>query len=117
MNKRSSVSFSLQRGQGEDTCPSFNLGVGFCLLKTDQSASNNESIKLVLIGDGNIKKDLLDRYGAQDNIKFFDSKSKSHIVFYQKLFDLGYFCLDDKQLFDYGISPNKLYEYCYNAVP
>ena len=77
---------------------------------------NNSNIKLILIGTGNIKNILVEKYIKVENIHFFDPKPRESIHLYQKLFNIAYWCLDDKPIFNYGLSPNKLYEYCYRNL-
>ena len=74
-------------------------------------------IKLVLIGNGNVKSKLQEITQHASNIFFFDSKPKNEMRAFQHCFDVGYLGVKKLAIYSYGLSPNKMYEYMYNKLP
>ena len=71
---------------------------------------NNYPIKLILIGDGPNKKDLIKKSKDQLNIIFKDPVSKKKIPLILSEADGILISLKKVSLFKYGVSPNKLYD-------
>lgn len=77
----------------------------------------NKEILFVIVGDGKEKKSLVKKYDSLDNILFIDSIPKQQVQSMLKLFDVCYIGLKQENLFKYGVSPNKLFDYMYSAKP
>ena len=67
-------------------------------------------IEIILIGDGPEKKDLIFQAKDLDNVLFKNPISKKHIPEILAKSDSVLISLGDVKLFQYGISPNKLYD-------
>ncbi|WP_297442335.1 glycosyltransferase family 4 protein [Sulfurimonas sp.] len=77
----------------------------------------NKEILFVIVGDGQEKQNLMKRYLNAVNILFIDSIPKKQVQSMLGLFDACYIGLQKENLFKYGVSPNKLYDYMYSAKP
>jgi len=76
-----------------------------------------EDILFVIVGNGKEKENLVKKYGDLKNVLFLDSIKKSQVQSMLKLFDACYIGLKKENLFKYGVSPNKLFDYMYSAKP
>lgn len=79
----------------------------------------HKDILFVLVGEGDKKielQDLSNKYQL-DNILFLPAIPKVQIQSLLSLFDVCYIELQNKELFKYGISPNKIFDYMYAAKP
>jgi glycosyltransferase involved in cell wall biosynthesis len=76
-----------------------------------------QEILLVIVGDGPQKKELQERYKNSLNILFVDPIPKIQVQSILHLFNGCYIGLKKEKLFQYGVSPNKLYDYMYSAKP
>lgn len=81
--------------------------------------SGREDIHLTLIGDGPIKPQLMEqaRKWELKNISFYDSVSKEYIPAILNQADCLLFLMKDSQLYRFGISPNKLFDYLCSGKP
>lgn len=77
---------------------------------------SNHRVAVVLIGDGTLKSELLENYADVENLYFFSPKPKSEIANYQALFDIAYMGIHRLEIYQYGISYNKMYEYLFNRL-
>ena len=96
-----------------------NKGRGLELLI---AAFNNipNNIKLVIIGDGFLKQDLVDwvlNYNLTGQIKFFDTVPNDKLLNYTVAADFGINLLEDYNLSKKYASPNKLFEYMHAGIP
>ncbi len=73
-------------------------------------------ILFVIVGDGQEKDKLIDKYSS-DNILFIEAIDKKEVQSMLNLFDICYIGLKKENLFKYGVSPNKLFDYMYSAKP
>lgn len=78
---------------------------------------NHPDIFFVLVGDGQEKEKLKRSCSNFSNILFFDSIPKKKIQSMLKLFDVCYIGLKKEKLFEYGVSPNKIFDYMYSGKP
>ena len=78
---------------------------------------NKKDILFVIVGDGQQKKNLMQKYVNAGNILFIDAIAKKEVQSMLALFDACYIGLKKENLFKYGVSPNKLYDYMYSAKP
>lgn len=96
------------------------VGVANALDSFCQSAiflQNMKDILFVIVGDGQEKNSLLQKYGNLKNILFIESIAKTQVQSALKLFDVCYIGLKKEELFKYGVSPNKLYDYMFSGKP
>lgn len=77
----------------------------------------NENIYFVIVGDGQEKNTLVNKYKNNSNIIFIDSIEKKQVQDMLNLFDICYIGLQKENLFKYGVSPNKLFDYMYSSKP
>lgn len=78
-----------------------------------------EDIKIVLIGAGKLKSDLIKDASKRNllNVIFHDSVSKHKLVGLMKRADIGLQILANIPAFYYGTSPNKFFDYLSSALP
>lgn len=78
-----------------------------------------EGIKLVLVGDGKLKPELLLRKQTKglDNVIFHDQIPKHKIAGLLAGADIGMQCLANLPAFYYGTSPNKFFDYIAAGLP
>ncbi len=77
----------------------------------------DERVKFVLVGKGNAKEDLMARAAGAENVLFFDAVPKTAMGALLGELDAAYMGLAKSRLFDYGVSPNKLFDYMLAARP
>ena len=72
-------------------------------------------IKLLLVGDGKEREKLQSMVKKKklDNVLFIDPIPKNEVQGLLQKFDLCYIGLQKKPIFEYGVSPNKLFDYLY----
>ena len=80
---------------------------------------NNHNIHFVLVGQGPLKNDLQSFVAKEklDNISFLPAVSKMIVPDILNYFDVCYIALDQKPLFRFGVSPNKMFDYMMAAKP
>lgn len=97
------------------------FGIAKALDTFIQSAKymNKNDIALVLVGDGKNKQELKElRQKMQlENVHFIDSIPKNQVQSLLKFFDVCYLATKKKDLYKYGVSQNKLYDYLYASKP
>lgn len=78
-----------------------------------------DTIKFVLIGDGNQKDRLMSRAKAEGlaNVLFFPPVRKAEIAGITASFDCGLMILANVPAFYYGTSPNKFFDYLAAGIP
>jgi glycosyltransferase involved in cell wall biosynthesis len=76
-----------------------------------------KDIHFIIVGDGELKSELITRFGNLENVTFIDPIEKSQVQNILKLFDSCYIGLKRERLFKYGVSPNKLFDYMYSSKP
>lgn len=76
-------------------------------------------IKLVFIGDGKVKPELVQRVNSDqlDNCLFFDPVSKTALKEIVANADIGLMILKNVPAFYYGTSPNKFFDYIASGLP
>lgn len=87
------------------------------LLKTAEILSQEQDIHFVIIGDGPVKSDMEKISEGINNVSFLPPVSKESIQSYLKKFSVGYLGLKKGKMFEYGISPNKLFDYMLAEIP
>jgi glycosyltransferase involved in cell wall biosynthesis len=80
---------------------------------------NRKDIFLVFIGDGNMKKKLIDRATKNklDHCLFFDPMPKIELSQVIANADIGIMALANVPAFYYGTSPNKFFDYISSGIP
>lgn len=78
-----------------------------------------DDIKLVFVGQGKIKKSLVERARSEqlDNVIFHDPVKKSELAGLMASADIGMQVLANVQAFYYGTSPNKFFDYIAAGIP
>ncbi len=81
--------------------------------------TTDEKVKYVLVGKGNVKNELMEYAKANNvtNIEFLDPVLKDNMDNVLELLDIGYIGLKKQNLFNYGVSPNKLFDYMMASLP
>ena len=81
--------------------------------------TTDEKVKYVLVGKGNVKNELIEYAKANNvtNVEFLDPVLKDNMDNVLNLLDIGYIGLKKRNLFNYGVSPNKLFDYMMAARP
>jgi glycosyltransferase involved in cell wall biosynthesis len=76
-------------------------------------------VQFLLVGQGPEKEQLQQRAREADltNVAFLPPVSRAQMPSLTQAADLGYIGLQKKDLFRYGVSPNKLYEYMAAGLP
>jgi glycosyltransferase involved in cell wall biosynthesis len=76
-------------------------------------------IKLVLVGDGKLKPDLIASAAADglDNVIFVPPLPKAQLSALMKSADVGLMILADVPAFYFGTSPNKFFDYLASGLP
>lgn len=75
---------------------------------------HDSNIKFVIIGEGSHKKGL---QGISNDVVFLPPVAKKEIPAILELFDIGYIGLQKEELFKFGISPNKIFDYMFAKIP
>jgi glycosyltransferase involved in cell wall biosynthesis len=73
----------------------------------------NKDIQFVIVGEGAHKK----RLEGNANVIFLPAVSKQEIPAILQSFDIGYIGLMKEDLFKFGISPNKIFDYMFAKIP
>ncbi|MCB0510831.1 MAG: glycosyltransferase family 4 protein, partial [Bacteroidetes bacterium] len=76
-----------------------------------------EDIYFVIVGNGEEKEKLKAQAKELQNICFVDAIPKSQIPAILAKFDLCYIGWNREKLYNYGVSPNKIYDYMYAEKP
>jgi len=80
---------------------------------------NEQKIKLLFIGDGRLKPQLIERAGKEqlDNCVFCDPMPKQELARITATADIGLMILANVPAFYYGTSPNKFFDYIASGLP
>ena len=94
-------------------------GLDLLLDAAKEVASDIPSLRVVLVGDGVDKKRLRRRVAAEHiaNVELRDPVPKSDMPKVLAAADIGLHVLADVDLFKYGVSPNKLFDYMAAGLP
>jgi len=79
----------------------------------------HKHIKIVLIGDGKVKKHLAERVKTEqlDNVIMLDPVPKKDLMNYLHAADVGLMLLANVPAFYFGTSPNKFFDYISSGLP
>ena len=78
---------------------------------------DNDKIHFVLVGDGYLKKELVEKTFGQNNITFIPKINKNQVQQILSYFDVCFIGRNDIPLFDYGVSSNKYFDYMLAKKP
>ena len=94
-------------------------GLDLLLDAAKEVAADIPDLRVVLVGDGIDKKRLQQRVASEhiDNVELRDPVPKSDIPRLLAAADVGLHVLADVDLFKYGVSPNKLFDYMAAGLP
>ncbi len=89
------------------------------LIDTAVALQQQKDVVFAIIGDGPRKTALQQRVLelSLHNVLFVDAVPKTEIQAYIRQFSVGYLGLHKAQVFQYGISPNKLFDYMLASIP
>ncbi len=87
----------------------------FC--EVAEKLKENKEILFVIVGEGENRAEIETKYGKLPNLKFLDFIPKNQVQSMLSLFDVCYIGLKKQKLFEFGVSPNKLFDYMYSAKP
>jgi glycosyltransferase involved in cell wall biosynthesis len=87
------------------------------LVEAGKFLRDYEDIVILIVGGGNEKERLKKLAQGYSNIKFLPVVPKRQVQSLLKLADVCYIGLRNKNLFKYGVSPNKIFDYMYAAKP
>ena len=81
--------------------------------------TTDEKVKYILIGNGNVKDELIEYAKSNNvtNVEFLDPILKHNMDNALQLLDVCFISLKKQNLFNYGVSPNKLFDYMMAARP
>ena len=81
--------------------------------------TTDEKVKYILIGNGNVKDELIEYAKSNNvtNVEFLDPILKDNMDNALQLLDVCFISLKKQNLFNYGVSPNKLFDYMMAARP
>ena len=82
-----------------------------------EAAALLPDVKFVLVGSGVQKPRLMAKCADMRNVEFREAVPKSEIPYVLKQFDCLYIGWMKNPLYQYGISPNKLYDYMMSGTP
>lgn len=81
------------------------------------SNRNDPNFYFVIVGDGYLKDSLKMKAIGLDNILFLDRIPKAQVQSVLKTFDLLYIAWHHSDIYKYGISANKIFDYMYSGKP
>ena len=81
------------------------------------SKIEDKSIYLYLLGNGPLKETYKEQYKDCQNIVFLDPIPKKEMIQFLNNFDLFVMAWRDMQIYEYGISPNKMIDYLVAGKP
>lgn len=89
------------------------------LIETADLLKENDDIAFVIVGHGKEKETLKNKINNLKlrNVYLIDSIPKIQVQSMLAKFDVCYLGLKKDKLFQYGVSPNKLFDYLYSAKP
>ncbi|MFB0937802.1 MAG: glycosyltransferase family 4 protein, partial [Urechidicola sp.] len=96
------------------------VGVGNALEYFVEASSllmDIDKIHFVLVGDGYLKKELVEKTFGQNNITFIPKINKNQVQQILSYFDVCFIGRNDIPLFDYGVSSNKYFDYMLAKKP
>lgn len=87
------------------------------LIESAGKLKNNQDIVFVIVGTGQEEKALKEKAKNLSNVIFIEPIKKTQVQSILSLFDICYIGLQKERLFEFGISPNKLFDYMHSSTP
>lgn len=87
------------------------------LVEAGKLLKDYKDILILIVGEGGEKERLKELAKGYDNIRFLSAIPKRQIQSLLSLVDACYIGLKNKNLFKYGVSPNKIFDYMYAGKP
>ena len=89
------------------------------LLNTAKTVQEHNKIHFVIVGNGGEKSTLKDFVKKEqlDNVTFIDAINKTEVQSMLSIFDICYIGWHKKEIYRFGVSANKLFDYMYSAKP
>lgn len=87
------------------------------LIEAARILKNEHAIHFVIIGEGSEKEKLIQQAKDLNNVSILPSIPKKQIQIVLQKVDVCYIGLENKALFQYGVSPNKLFDYMLAEKP
>lgn len=87
------------------------------LIDAAKLGSANESIHIIIVGEGGEKERLMKKAGNLKNITFIPSINKKQVQSMLACFDVCYIGWKKENLYRFGISANKIFDYLFSAKP
>ncbi len=86
-------------------------------IEASKLSVENDKIHFVLVGDGYLKEELVERVNGNSNISFISKIDKNQVQHILSFFDVCFIGRNDTPLFDYGVSSNKYFDYMLSKTP
>lgn len=87
------------------------------LVKVAEAMKDQGDIAFVFVGGGPDKDKLIEYSKSLNNLFIFPHVPKDHVPFILQNAHLGYIGAHHSDLYEYGISPNKLFDYMAASIP
>jgi glycosyltransferase involved in cell wall biosynthesis len=87
------------------------------LMKCVADLALNDQIHFVILGDGDLRDELVSSHGHLPNITFIPKVAKNQVQHYLRQFDLLYFGVKKSPRWQYGQSLNKIVDYMMAGKP
>jgi glycosyltransferase involved in cell wall biosynthesis len=87
------------------------------LIKAASGLKEYKDILILIVGDGQEKETLKKQARLMENVQFVNAIDKAQVQSMLALIDVCYIGLKKEKLFEYGVSPNKLFDYMYSSTP
>jgi glycosyltransferase involved in cell wall biosynthesis len=78
---------------------------------------DNRDIHFVIVGDGPEKLRLVEKSKKLENVTFIDYVKKEQVPSVIREFDICFISLPPRRVFEFGVSPNKIFDYMYAGKP
>lgn len=86
-------------------------------LECARSLAAHEGVHFALVGDGDLHQEYVDRFGSLPNVTIGDAIPREQVQSFLSRCDLLYFAVHKSQVWQYGLSLNKLIDYMMSAKP
>lgn len=87
------------------------------LLDAIKLMPSDQSIGFVLVGDGNLKEDLIKQTANDDRVLILPPIDKNQVQDFLSYMDVLYIGWHDSPIYRFGISPNKIFDYMLSKKP
>jgi glycosyltransferase involved in cell wall biosynthesis len=87
------------------------------LIEASSLLKKNDTVHFVLVGDGYLKKQLMNRTKGNNNITFIDKIDKNQVQDLLINFDVCFIGRNNTEVFNYGVASNKYFDYMLAKKP